>query len=154
MTRVLLALDGTDASGHVADAARRLFGDGVEYLAIHVADDPVETSSLTWGAVYGYTFAPTSGYVERLASSATRAVDDAEREAARSASAAGIDADSIGAVGSPAAAVSRAAVEHGADVIVVGHHRRGWFASLLDPSVADDVTDQAKVPVLVVPIAD
>lgn len=151
MVTILLALDDTEASQRAAVATRRLFGDDVRFLAIYVAEQPAQTSSLIWGGVYGYSFSPTPGIIDELARSSTAVVEDAEREAAEHAREAGVEAESIGAVGDPADAIVRAAAEHGVDAIAVGHHQRSWLRSLFDPSVSDDVVDRATVPVIVVP---
>ncbi len=154
MTTILLALDDSETSKHAAASAHRLFGPGATYLAIYVADDPVATSALTWGSVYGYPHGWTPDALEDLADASTAVVDRARDEAAEQAEGAGVDADPIGAVGDPPAAIARAAREHDADAIVVGHHHKSWFASVFDPSIVDDVIDLADVPVVVVPDAD
>ena len=151
MTTILLALDDSDESAVAAERAAALFGHDADYLAIYVAASPVQTSSLIWGGVYGYSFTPTPGVVDEMARHSTDVVAEAEAEASEHATEAGVTAEAIGAVGNPADAIARAAVEHGADLIVMGHHQRGFFRSLFDPSVSDDVIDQSTVPVLVVP---
>lgn len=151
MTTILLAMDDSEASRHAASSAHRLFGADATYLAIYVADDPVATSSLTWGSVYGYPHGWTPDALEEMADASTAVVDRARDEAAEHAEDAGVHADPIGAVGDPPSAIARAARDHGVDAIVVGHHHRSWFASVFDPSIVDDVIDLADVPVVVVP---
>ena len=41
MVKVLIAVDDTDESVEAAALARRLFGDGAEYLAINVFEHPL-----------------------------------------------------------------------------------------------------------------
>lgn len=154
MTTILLALDDSEASRHAAASAHRLFGADATYLAIYVADDPVATSSLTWGSVYGYPHGWTPDAFEEIADASTAIIDRARSEAADQAEDAGVHADAIGAVGDPPDAIARAAREHHVDAIVVGHHHRGWFASIFDPSIVDDLIDLAHVPVVVVPDTD
>jgi nucleotide-binding universal stress UspA family protein len=154
MTKVLLALDDTDGARRAAEAAHALFGDDAEYLAVYVASDPEATSSMAWGSVYGYPFAAAPVPLDAVARSAADVVDTAQAEASRRAADAGVTAEPIGEVGDPAHAISRAASDHGVDVIVVGHAHRGWLRSLVDPSVTDDLLGVATTPVMVVPTAD
>lgn len=151
MTKILLALDDTDGARAAAETAHRLFGDSVEYLAVYVAADPEATSSMTWGSVYGYPFGAPPVLIDQLAMSASEVVDDARAEAERRASDAGVTAEPLGEVGDPAHAISRAAHEHGVDLIVVGHAHRSWLRSLVDPSVSDHLIDATDIPVMVVP---
>ena len=154
MTKILLALDDTEEARTAAETAHRLFGDSVEYLAVYVSADPEATSSMTWGSVYGYPFAAPPVLLDDIARSATEVVETARTEASRRAAEAGVEAEALGEVGDPAHAISRAAHDHGVDLIVVGHAARGWLRSLFDPSVTDDLIDSTDIPVMVVPAAD
>ena len=154
MTRILLALDGSDASLGAAARAHQLFGDDAEYLAINVFEAPnaiVPTVSdpLIWGAVWRYDVLAATEEDREAARAA--AAEDARDEAEQ----AGVGATrAIGKVGDPATAIVEAAGQHAADVIVVGAHQRGWFSRLFDPPVAADVVKRADTPVLVVREAD
>lgn len=151
MTKILLALDDTEAARAAAETAHALFGDRADYLAVYVAADPEATSSMTWGSVYGYPFAAPPVVLDDAARSATEVVETARSEASRHAVDAGVRAEAIGEVGDPAHAIARAAREHDVDLIVVGHDERGWLRSLVDPSVADDLISATATPVMVVP---
>ena len=151
MTRILLALDDSDAARSAAETAHALFGDTADYLAVYVAADPEATSSMTWGSVYGYPFGAAPVLLDDMARSAADVVDSARDEASRRAADAGIQAEALGEVGDPAHAISRAARDHTVDLIVVGHAQRGWLRSLFDPSVTDDLIDATHLPVMVVP---
>ncbi|MFP5489514.1 MAG: universal stress protein, partial [Acidimicrobiia bacterium] len=133
MTKILLALDDTAAARTAAETAHRLFGDTAEYIAVYVAADPEATSSMTWGSVYGYPFAAPPVLLDDAARSATDVVEDARAAASEHAGEAGVVATPVGEVGDPAHAISRAAVGHGVDLIVVGHEHRSWLRSLFDP---------------------
>lgn len=154
MTKIMLALDETDAARTAAETAHRIFGDDAEYLAVYVTADPEATSSLTWGSVYGYPFAAPPVLLDDLARSSTEVVETATTEAERRAVDAGVVATPVGEVGDPAHAISRAARDHGVDLIVVGHSHRSWLRSLFDPSVTDDLIDNTDIPVMVVPARD
>jgi nucleotide-binding universal stress UspA family protein len=167
MTRVLIAVDGTEGSVHAAEVAHRLFGDGADYLAVNVADAGLDRASMpswglgwgmgapiAYGAVWPYTGPAAADPPGSSATGAPReqdAVDRAAAEARAAADASGLPvAEAIGEVGDPSDAIIRAAEEHQADVVVVGSHERGWFDRLLAPSVSADVLKHADVPVLVV----
>lgn len=151
MTKIMLALDETDAARTAAETAHRLFGDAAEYLAVYVSGDPEATSSMAWGSVYGYPFTAPPVLLDDAARAATDVVEIARSEAEQRAHEAGVEATPVGEIGDPAHAISRAARDHGADLIVVGHSHRSWLRSIFDPSVTDDLIDATSIPVLVVP---
>lgn len=148
MTRILVALDGSDESVAAAEQARQLFGDDAEYLAINVFEAPRATTpslsdTLTWGAVWRYeTFGSTEEDAEAAREvAAGEALEEAER--------AGLHPTrGLGQVGDPAQAIVDAADRHHADAIVVGWHQRGWLSRLIDPPVGPEVAKRAHVPVL------
>lgn len=150
MTTVLLALDETDASTAAAVVAQKLFGAEATYLSLNVANSPEETSGLIWGGVYAMPYVP-DGLWDDLAQASTDALAEAESTAAKRAESLGLEAEAIGEIGDPAHMIIDAAQEHGADVIVVGHHQRSWFQKLLDPSVTSELIANSQTPILVVP---
>ena len=159
MTRVLIAVDGSDESVDAARVAHELFGDEAEYLVVNVSD-PV-ADGLAWGYVYPIV-PPIAAYPvmlpvndSPLAGSAAglgeSAADEAEHRAAEVAGKANLDhAEAIGDTGDAASAIVEAAHTHSADVIVVGSHERNWFDKLMKASVAKRVLHDATIPVLVV----
>jgi nucleotide-binding universal stress UspA family protein len=159
MTRVLIAVDETEESVHSAEVAHRLFGDEVEYLAVSVADVRLDAAAMpywdaAWGVAYPVPYGMVWPYrsateVDAAAETAVTVAEDEAREAADAAGLAG--AETVGAVGDPAAAILRAADEHAVDVIVLGTHERSWFDRLLHPSVSKAVLKETARPVLVVP---
>lgn len=166
MTRVLIAADDSDTSVTAARSARALFGDEAEYLVVNVAEQgllPWGDDSMLWGSAYPMAIPAIPGGPPLIVrpDATTPPVRDvheadtpvavAERQAERVADAAGLGgATTIGEVGEASHAILEAADRHGADVIVVGSHERGWFSRLLSGSVASSVTKRAAVPVLVV----
>lgn len=150
MTTVLLALDETDASHLAALTATALFGPDARYLAVHSKPSP-PGEPLMWGPVYGYPYAAVPS--ERLADVDLRrdVIDEARVRAAHHAAELGIDALPVGEVGDPAEAIERVAIDHDADVVVVGAHQRSWFRRLFEESVSKNLIDAATVPILVVP---
>jgi nucleotide-binding universal stress UspA family protein len=148
MTKVLIAVDETEASRHAAEVAAALFP-GAEFLALCVAVAQIGwmPPGAAWGYVMPYTELPPRG-------TDLSALDDeaAARAAERAAEvAADIDSvETIGEVGDPTTSILRTADEHHVDVIVVGSHHKNWLARLVEGSVADTLTHHANVPVLVV----
>ena len=156
MTRVLVAVDDTDASVRAAETAHRLFGDSAQYLAVNVTN-LVDLAAIPWyGAGWGAPYAAPYGAVwayrgDVTVSEGDNGEDIAEANAREIAEESGLpDAEAVGEEGDPATAVIRAAEEHRADVIVVGTDERGWFDRLLRPSVSKEIVKHAHVPVLVV----
>ncbi|WP_037600723.1 universal stress protein [Streptacidiphilus rugosus] len=49
------------------------------------------------------------------------------------------------------ALISSAAERYGADLLILGPHHRGLFASLVNPRVSDAVSHTARIPVLLIP---
>lgn len=148
MTRILVALDGSDESIAAAEQSRHLFGPDAEYLAINVFEAPAATTpvvgdALAWGAVWRYE---ALGATEEDAEAARQvAAEEALNEAQR----AGLEpTKGLGQIGDPADAIVDAADRHRADAIVVGWHQRGWLSRLIDPPVGPEVAKRANVPVL------
>lgn len=147
MTRVLLAVDGSELDDVIAQAARKIFGSDAEYLAVNVSEPETQfTSNAPYGMVYPYVWdTPVSPTVE-----VETALDEAERVAERFGQTAEMRVEALGDVGDPADAIVTAAAEHEVDVVVVGSRERGWFSRLMDPSVSREVAASSPVPVLVV----
>lgn len=161
MTRVLIAVDDSETSISAARAAHRLFGDDADYIVLNVSPNPVVwgEDAYQFGQVYpvampmagvdsGFPFAirPPGGAepgapIDRAA--------EAAHTAEGVATAAGLgDATPIGDTGDAAHAIVTAAINHDADVIVIGSHDRSWFSRLVMPSVSGFVLRESNVPVL------
>ena len=69
----------------------------------------------------------------------------------RAARAAGVDAEYLLWTGVPVEAITEAATSEGAEMIVVGTHRRRGPGRMILGSVSDDLVRTAGVPVLIVP---
>ena len=157
MTRVMIAVDGSDLDARLADAALGLFGPDAEYWAVNVHSSvtpPPEALApvpgMYGGAFVGYgvayPFPPSrpGEFDEQRAS----VLHDAARAAA---DAAGIDdAAVVAETGDPPTAILSAAHRHGVDVIVVGSRDRSWWSKLVEPSVSSDVIEGSPIPVLVI----
>jgi nucleotide-binding universal stress UspA family protein len=166
MTTVLIAVDETDSSVHAVEAAHRLFGDSADYLVLNVGGGtyvPITIFPGEMGLISPIAWAPpvppepSAGDVDADGgvSEAHTDADAAETIAKLTGEEGGLpSAVALGVVGDPASAIIDVALEHSADVIVVGTHERGWLTRLLSPSVADEVRRDSPIPVLLVPHPD
>jgi nucleotide-binding universal stress UspA family protein len=152
---VLVAVDATDAGPRAARAAVRLFGDRAEYVVAHVAEPvPLVPPVATPPGVLGGTGVAPPVY-PGVDDDVSRA--EAVESAADVARSARLDAGlpdtvaAVGLVGEPVGALLDEARHRSAGVIVVGEHDRGWLTELLTSSVADQIQEDAHIPVLVVP---
>ena len=166
MTTVLIAVDHTDSSVHAVETAHRLFGDSAEYLVLNVGGGtyvPITIIPGDMGLISPMAWAPTAppepsagdvdagGEVSELRTDA----DAAETIAKLTGEEGGLpEAVALGIVGDPANTIIDVALEHSADVIVVGTHERGRLTRLLSSSVADEVRRESPIPVLLVPHPD
>jgi nucleotide-binding universal stress UspA family protein len=161
MTTVLLAIDDSQDSRRAAAVAAACFGPDATYLAIYVDDRrPMSTgmmwgAGVGWGGVYAYPelyshLAHRSREVDGATGPAD-AFDAAQEHAEELAASVGVVAEPLGDVGDPATAIVNAARAHGADVIAVGTHDRGWFEKLLSPSTTKELMQGSDIPLFVVP---
>lgn len=128
--RILVAVDGTEASANVAAPP-----------VPPGAAGSVVTTWYPWPALPPVD-APAYEDVVRGAS------EGAERTAREAGVA---DAEPLSALGSPADAILRLAEERDVHLIVVGSHHRGWLERLLSPPVSEQLVRRASCAVLVVP---
>ena len=149
MTRVLLAVDGSDLDERLAEAADRLVQGPTELFAVNIDDDTVTAVHPGQGALIGpYSVA---GSVDVEATREHRGgPSDSDAGRAAAAEHSPDRAVAIGARGDVGEQIVDTAVRNDIDLIVIGHHDRGWWKSLFDRSSAKDVIDRAPTPVLVV----
>ncbi|MDR3383129.1 universal stress protein [Cupriavidus basilensis] len=142
--KIVVAVDGSATSDLALAEAIRIAGTGdAQVLALYVVDN----GQLMFDVAY---YDPTP-VLQALADSGERAL----AAAAQRLSAQGVRHEtrlvSQQAVGADiASAVNDAAVEWGADLIVIGTHGRRGVRRLVLGSVAESVIRQASVPVLLV----
>lgn len=158
MTRVLIALDGSELDQMLASTAYRLFGDDADYWAVNVQNEamvggvgvvPV-AMPIPYGGAYPYVMPGL--YTMRERDDAEQSMmDSAEELSRRTVNEAGIhDANVLSEVGPPDEAIIRAAELHQVDLIIAGTHDRGWWSKLLQPSVSESLLADSTVPVLLV----
>ena len=150
MARILIALDRSEASIRAAETVKRLF-ENPEILAINVASVAIPwADSLTWGAVGPFPSPSPLYSPEEIDDFQHLAEEQAGSTASTVANEAGLaSVEPVSATGDVAEEIVRAAHEHAVDLIVVGWTNKGWFARLLEGSVAQDIIRTADIPVLV-----
>ncbi len=127
---VLVAVDGSSLDEQVMTGTTRLFDTGTtDFAVVHVARPHSSARpDVTNDPIVDDTSADLAG----------RVGDDPDAVTI-----------SIGEDGDPVTRILAAADEHGASLIVLGTHGRGWLSRLFRPSVADAVLEQASRPVIV-----
>jgi nucleotide-binding universal stress UspA family protein len=140
--RVLIALDGNDASQHAARTAVQLLAGtaDVDYLVVSVDDAAAAAMTpLAFGQVM--PLGPVPAWPPPTLAEAP-AVDTSEVPASQV----------LHEQGDPVTQICRAAEEHEVDLIVVGAHHKGLLERLVDPSVVPALLRSTARPVLVVPL--
>ena len=137
---IMIAVDDTERSIDTINTARRLFGDDTDYTIASIGEPSTHLAA----------YDPVGLTVFDVH---TLEVDEATRAAARAtqaAQAAGLDTANIATdIGAPGPQLCALADRLAVDVIVVGHHDRGWLSRLLDPSTHTYLTKHAPCPVLI-----
>jgi len=148
--RILVALDDTEASQRVAHFVNDFFGRAdYEVIGLNVSPAPVPwIPPVGYGEVYAFPVAPAGAASPDDVKEAT---SEAEEHAVQTVEEAGLDADEeYAAVGEVVGEITRAAVDHDVDLIVVGSHDKGAFKRFLVGSVSTTLVHEAPRPVLVV----
>lgn len=148
MTRILVALDDTDASRRAAAFVHRVFGDTTELLAISVARVPAPwiPVGIEYGAVYPWQMVGSEP--EELDETVKATTEEAEHTIHES----GLgEAEALVTIGDPVEEITRAAREHEADLVVVGSHHKNLLERFFQGSVSEKLIRGANLPVLVVP---
>jgi len=145
MKTIVAALDFSDASGPVLDAAAEMSrAFGATLKLVHVVE-PEPTYS-----AYGFTpeeFPAIHTFQKEARSRAEKALDAQK----------GKLAGKVGTVearileGNPLKALLEFSDSEGAEMVVVGSHGHGVLASVLLGSVAEGIVRKSKVPALIVP---
>lgn len=157
MRNVLVAVDDSEASAHVADFVNDFFGS----LDVSITAVNIGSVALAWGpyaAAPGMVYQWPGAWAPGTIPSAGRhtiskeGLDAGRDDGARTIRSSGLDADRevVAFDGDVADALRRIADEEGVDLIVVGSSHKGTFERLLSPSVSRDLARSAPVPVLVV----
>ena len=143
MPKVLVAVDGSEASHHAARTAIGLLRDrpDTEFTVLH-ANDPAILAS-------GGEAQPNPG-VPIVYENVTKAGEEILQTAEKVFTDEGIRPQLRQEWGQPPGLINRVAEEEGFDLIVLGSTGKGRIAGLLLGSVSDWVVHNTKIPVLVV----
>jgi nucleotide-binding universal stress UspA family protein len=150
MPRILVAVDETEASDRAAAFVDRFFaGMDASITAVNVARTPGRADlPVPYGGIYAWP-RPADPSEDRSALDEALAREEAAGTAV-AAEHAPADAHISVVFGEPVEAISRAAEDQNADLIVVGSGDVGLLRRLLGTSVADRLAREAPRPVLIV----
>lgn len=140
--RVLIALDGNDASHQAARTAVQLLSStpAVDYLVVCVDDATAAAMApLAFGQVM--PLGPVPAWPPPALTSATADVDTSDVPGCQV----------LHEQGDPVTEICRAAEEHDVDLVVVGSHHKGVLERLVDPSLVPALLRSTTRPVMVVP---
>lgn len=147
MPRILVAVDETEGSRRASEFVNRFFaGMDVSITAVNVARQPTESvPAIPYGRVYPWPWpgVPAPDLDEEVARKEQAAEAVAVRQAPE-------DADVEVVFGEAVEAISRAAEDENADLIVVGSNDKGFLQRLFGGSVSEDLARKAPRPVLIV----
>jgi nucleotide-binding universal stress UspA family protein len=150
MPHILVAVDKTEGSRRAAEFVNRFFaGMDVSITAVNVARSPANTMpAVPYGKVYPWPWPGTPTPDQT-------ALDEAwerEEQAAQAVALAQApdDADVEVVFGEAVEAISLAAEDENADLIVVGSNDKGFLQRLLGGSVSQGLARKAPRPVLIV----
>lgn len=137
---ILVAVDDTEQSIDTINTARRLFGDDTSYTVASIGEPSAHLAA----------YDPIGLTVFDIETLDVTAATRAAARAAEAARAAGLDTATVTAdVGSPGPQLCELARQLDVDVIVIGHHDRGWLSRLLEPSTHGYLIKHAPCPVLI-----
>lgn len=138
--RVLVCLDFGPSARHVLEAGLDVAETGASVRLLHAV---AWVPSVVEGAVAGYGSARA---LRTLHADSERRLADYGRGVV------GVEVSTSVVEGQAVGSILDVAEEWDADVIVLGHRRRGGFAGLRPGSVVERVLRGARCPVLVVPV--
>lgn len=139
--KILIAVDAGSASHEAAMEAKRLFPTA-EHLIISAASiAPYMAVDPLGGGVFA---------MGRSMESLNASEDLADKALTSAQSIIGKSEEDSVELGNPGQVICDQALDHHADVIVVGRSSKNWFSRIFDPSVSDYVVAHAPCPVLVV----
>lgn len=143
MTRILVAIDGSDPAERALSFAFDTYADDADTDLVAVS--VVDPTAFVHGSVD--MIPPSVDTWREDAEAAARSVLEAASERARSR---GVDLATDLVDGSPARAIVQYAQDHDVDQVVVGSHGRDGVSRVLLGSVAETVVRRSPVPVTVV----
>jgi nucleotide-binding universal stress UspA family protein len=141
MMKILIAVDTGSASHEAALEAKRLFPNAEHLIVSAASIAPYMAVDPLGGGVF--SMGQSMDSLNSSEDLAKEALVSAQNVVGKS------DEDSV-ALGNPGQVICDQALDHKADVIVVGRSAKNWFSRIFDPSVSEYVVAHAPCPVLVV----
>lgn len=150
MRHILVAVDRSEGSRRATEFVNRFFaGMDVSITAVNVARDPVEAMpAVPFGRAYPWPW-PATPIDDQTYLEAAMVREEQEAEAV-AVSQAPEDADVEVVFGEVVEAISLAAEDENADLIVVGTNDKGFIQRLLGGSVSQELARRSPRPVLIV----
>lgn len=151
MKKVLIALDYDPTAQKVAEEG---FSIGkameAEVILLHVISDPVYYTSLEYSPIMGFNdYTGISPFqlenVEGLMKAAQHFLDKTKRHLEDT------TIQTIVKEGDIADAILKTAKDLHIDIIVMGTHSQKWLENIVMGSVAEDVLNQTKIPLFIIP---
>ena len=140
--KILIAVDGSDASREAARIAEHLFPNDEHIVLSAASVAPFVVADPIGGGGFGVL--PSEAAYQMAEMQAEDAVRSAQQE---------FDGETRAEtpLGSAGPTICQEAAALQVDVVVIGRGHKNWISRLLDPSVSDYVVRHACCPVLVVP---
>jgi nucleotide-binding universal stress UspA family protein len=145
MSKVLIAVDGSELANQAGTQAVGLLGAEHEFVVLEVAPGPFTSSGLV-GMSLDVDMAPPEVWVGLSEAAAA----EARADLAAAVENLGAPARQRVAMGDTGETVCQVAAEEKADLVVVGSHGKGWARRAFLGSVSQHVIQHAPCPVLVV----
>jgi nucleotide-binding universal stress UspA family protein len=139
--KILLAVDASSAAHEATLEAKRLFPSAQHLIISAASITPYMAVDPLGGGVFA---------VRQSMESLNASEGLADQALASAQGVIGTSTEDSVELGNPGQIICDQALEHHADVIVVGRSSKNWFSRIFDPSVSDYVVAHAPCPVLVV----
>lgn len=150
MSKVLIAVDGSEQSTRAAERAMRILGRDHRYTILEAVKAPVPMGATSTVGM-GYAVPPAP---EVLLAAAEAAEERARDEVATTARRLHCDAELRVEDGEAAYVIRRLVASEGFDLVVVGSHGKGLAERIVLGSVSHDVLKHPPCAVLVIPSAE
>ena len=150
MSRILVAVDGSDAAAEAACKAVELLGRDHRYTVLEAIEVvPISAAPGLLGTGPAYETVPSP---EMLMAETQRATAEARNDVAVAIRRMRVEAHPIVEFGHPAEVIAQTVRSNGIDVVVVGSHGKGLAERVFHGSVSHEVLKDLPCPVLVIPI--
>lgn len=151
MSRVLVAIDGSEAAAAAAARAAALLGPDHDYLVVEAVHVPMPVATAAVGISPGYA-AGVGSSPELLRSAGERALAEGRADAAGAIRRMKVKARPVVETGAPIDVIREAVTSRHVDLLVIGSHGKGLAERVFTGSVSHQILKDPPCPVLVVPV--